>query len=274
MAKVQRGRGRELSVVNVLGRPVPIVGEYLSYLSARGCSPNTVRAYAYDLAHLWSFLDREQLVWNKMTSERAVDFLLFLRRETSRRRGSPRSLVLMTHDRKTMRSRLSPASVNRALAATSSFYEWAVLSGRLRGTNPISRTSERASFRVADRHRPFLQGIARKPVSARILRVKTVRRLPRPLAADQIERLFAVLRCARDVALLRLMLDGGGRLKFSATATSRNGSSACWPISVNHSRRSDELPTSTRGRPGGPSYGLRGRAGYDFAPLDRCPDKN
>jgi hypothetical protein len=79
------------------------VGEFLNYLVARGWPPNTIRADAYDLGHFWSFLEREELIWNTLTSERAVDFLIFLRRETSKLRGSPRSLVLVTPDRETMR---------------------------------------------------------------------------------------------------------------------------------------------------------------------------
>jgi len=211
MAKVHRDPTRELFVVDEFSRPVPIVSDFLNYLTARDCSPNTVRAYAYDLAQFWCFLEPKQLTWTALTTELAVEFLTHLRRETSRRRGSSRSLVLMTSDRRAIPSRRSPATVNRTLAAVSSFYEWAGLSGRWRGSNPISRAGERASFHVTDRHRPFLLGIKRGSPSARVLSVKTIRRLPRPLSDDQIERLFAQLRCERDRALLRLMLDGGLR---------------------------------------------------------------
>jgi integrase/recombinase XerD len=64
---------------------------------------------------------------------------------------------------------------------------------------------------VSDRHRPFLAGIARRSTTKRPLRVKVARRLPRPLSANQLQRLFAALRCCRDIALVRLMLDGGLR---------------------------------------------------------------
>ena len=43
------------------------------------------------------------------------------------------------------------------------------------------------------------------------MQVKTVRRLPRPLDADQVAALLGALRCGRDLALVRLMLDGGLR---------------------------------------------------------------
>jgi integrase/recombinase XerD len=211
MAKVHRDRTRGLSVIDEFSRPVPIVSDYLSYLTARDCSPNTVRAYAYDLAQFWCFLELKQLIWKDLTTELAVEFLMHLRRETSCQLGASRSLVLMTSDRKALPSRRSPATVNRALAAVSSFYEWAGMSGRWRGSNPISQADKRASFQVTDRYRPFLLGIRRGRPSARVLSVKTIRRLPRPLSGDQIERLFAELRCERDRALLHLMLDGGLR---------------------------------------------------------------
>jgi integrase/recombinase XerD len=88
MAKVHRDRTRGLSVIDELSRPVPIVSDYLSYLTARDCSPNTVRAYAYDLAQFWCFLGLKQLSWNDLTTELAVQFLMHLRRETSRRLGA------------------------------------------------------------------------------------------------------------------------------------------------------------------------------------------
>ena len=45
----------------------------------------------------------------------------------------------------------------------------------------------------------------------RYVRVKTVQRLPRPLSDVQVARLLEALRCQRDLALVRLMLDGGLR---------------------------------------------------------------
>jgi integrase len=93
----------------------------------------------------------------------------------------------------------------------SSFYDWAILAGRFDGSNPIARVTDRALLRAADRHRPFLAGISRQPATRRALQVKTIRRLPRPLDTDQVKALLEALRCRRDLALVRLMLDGGLR---------------------------------------------------------------
>lgn len=45
--------GLEVHLVDDSGRAVEVVDAYLRFLAARGCSPNTVRGYAYDLLHLW-----------------------------------------------------------------------------------------------------------------------------------------------------------------------------------------------------------------------------
>lgn len=211
MAKVHTNSTREPAVVDESGLPVSVVSDFLDYLAARDCSPNTVRAYAYDLAQLWSFLEIKKIAWTELTTELAVELLIRLRGETTRRRGPSRSLVLKASGGKAVPSRRSPATVNRAMAAISAFYVWAGLSARRHGANPIARGTHHASYPVSDRHRPFLLGIARSHSSTRLLSVKTVRRLPRPLPDDHVERLVAELRCARDIALVRLMLDGGLR---------------------------------------------------------------
>jgi integrase len=106
---------------------------------------------------------------------------------------------------------LSPATVNRALAAVSAFYDWAILYGRFAGPNPITRITDRSIMMVSDRHRPFLAGIAPLPPLGRTMRVRTPRRLPRPLDPEQVARLLPELRTRRDLAMVRLMLDVGLR---------------------------------------------------------------
>src|SRR5260370_39745768 len=61
MASVSVRRGGSVrdvtaALVDSSGGVIPVASEFLSYVSLRGCSPNTVLTYAYDLAHLWRFL--------------------------------------------------------------------------------------------------------------------------------------------------------------------------------------------------------------------------
>ena len=127
------------------------------------------------------------------------------------RRGRPRAPSLAAAGGKIADARLSPATINRILAAVSSFYDWARMVGRFDGSNPIARVHDRAATRASERHRPFLTGIAGRESLRRALRVKTVRRLPRPLSSEQVAALLSQLRSRRDLALVRLMLDGGLR---------------------------------------------------------------
>jgi len=206
------GSKRPVEVLDGSGIAVPVAGDFLAHLAARGCSPNTVLAYGSDLGHLWHFLDAAKLGWEELTPKRAVDLLLHLRATPARHRGQPRTPVLASSEGAPAGSPgLSPATVNRALAAVSSFYDWAILAGRFGCPNPIARVVDRALVRVTDRHRPFLAGISRQQATQHVLQVKTVRRLPRPLDPDQVAALLGALRCRRDLALMRLMLDGGLR---------------------------------------------------------------
>ncbi len=153
-----------------------------------------------------------RLRWDALTPERAVDLLAHLRATPARRRGQPRTPVLATRDGAPAGPPgLNPATVNRALAAVSSFYDWAILAGRFGGPNPIVRVVGRALVRATERRRPFLAGISPAPETRRALQVKTARRLPRPLDEGQVAVLLDALRCRRDLALARLMLDGGLR---------------------------------------------------------------
>jgi site-specific recombinase XerD len=43
-------------LVDDQGEIIAVVAGFLRYLSARGCSPNTLSAYAHDLLHFYRFL--------------------------------------------------------------------------------------------------------------------------------------------------------------------------------------------------------------------------
>lgn len=206
-----------------LPESIAVVSEFLRYLEAKGCSPNTVRAYAFDLRHFAGFLERSSVNWDELTKGRAVELLLFLRSIPAKRRSVPST-----------GARLSPATVNRILAAVASFYEWAQLAGHFDSPSPFERVQARASFMISDRHRPFLSGIARRSTLKRPLRVKVPHRLPRPLTGEQLDSLFAALRSRRDVAIMRLMLDSGLRpgetlgLKLTDISYGRRRVTICW----------------------------------------------
>jgi integrase len=107
---------------------------------------------------------------------------------------------------------LAPTTVNRILAAVSSFYEYLILSAQLgERANPIEKRPDPSLAPVSERHRPFMGKASRQRPVRRSVRVKTVQRLPRPLSPDQVGALLATLRRWRDRAMILLMLEGGLR---------------------------------------------------------------
>lgn len=193
--------------------PIPEVQGFLRYLEIQGKSPNTVSAYAYDLKHFFSFLAKEGLTCEKFSAAESINLLEYLRYLPSRGTAQRFSPALASVDKNgEMVRRLSPTSVNRALAAVSSFYEYLIISGKLsEAENPISKRPDPAYARVSERHRPFMGKASRQRPVRRSVRAKTALRLPRPMTEEQIERFFAGLRRLRDRAAFLLMLQGGLR---------------------------------------------------------------
>jgi integrase/recombinase XerD len=200
-----------IELVDVEGRRVATVSQFLKYIAARGCSPNTVLAYAYDLAHLWTFLLVAQLRWDQLSVMQALDFLVYLRALPSKRRGGVRDIALVADRGTQVSAGLSGATVNRILVAVSCFYDWAILSDQVEIPNPMTKVEDRRILRISDRHRPFLEGVSRRRPMTRTIRAKTIRRLPRPMSDEQIDALLGALKSLRDNALVQLMLNAGLR---------------------------------------------------------------
>jgi integrase len=206
--QIARADGREVQLLDDDGCPVPAVDGYLRYLGARGCSPNTVRSYAYDLLHLWRFLEHAGLAWDDLRPRSSMDLLAFLRVEPTRSKAQRLSLATVGP---TGAVTLSASTINRILTGVGGFYEWAIAAELFDGVNPIQGRPDPAWQRVTDRHQPFMGEASRQRSARRVLKVREPRRLPRPLSDAQIEALFGKLACLRDRALLLLMLHGGLR---------------------------------------------------------------
>jgi integrase len=122
------------------------------------------------------------------------------------------SLNLCASDTQPPATHLSAATINRILAAVSSFYEYLIISGSWQKTeNPILKEFDHESIRVRDRHRPALGGASRQQPVRRVIRVRTVQRVPRPLTDEQVTQLCDSFQCLRNKAIFLLMLHGGLR---------------------------------------------------------------
>ncbi|GAA1185818.1 integrase [Kitasatospora gansuensis] len=94
----------------------------------------------------------------------------------------------------------------------SPFYEFLIASERYTGRdNPVVKKVDQAAARVPDRYRPPLANARRQQPVRRVLRVKTVEPVPRPMPAGVYRALVDELRTRRDLALLELMWEGGLR---------------------------------------------------------------
>jgi len=194
-------------------QPIAVVSQFLHHLRARGYSPNTLSAYAYDLLHFTRFLSQEHLTYEEFTPAYSLAFLDYLSHIPSRRQAQRASLVLCTTtDDGRPTTRLSPATINRTFAAVSSFYEYLILSGHLKHSeNPMLKEDDYATSRVSERHQPFMGHDSRQRPIRRTVRVKTIQYLPRPLSDEEIKLLRASLHRWRDKAMFLLMLQGGLR---------------------------------------------------------------
>ena len=203
--------GATILVTDIDGNAVDPICSFVGYLGAKAYSPNTALAYARDIIHLWTFLSTQGIHWTSFSPELSAAFLEYLRSVQANRKRRDTSIRLVVSDGAAVRQGLSAATINRILVAVDGFYRWAIFTGAFRGPNPIVRRQDRTSWRVSDRHKPFLAGISRHTPEIRELRLKTVQRLPRPMSQNHVESLLAATRNLRDRSLILLMLNGGLR---------------------------------------------------------------
>ena len=198
---------RSVVLVDGDGASVDVACRFLDYLIETGGSPNTAVAYAYDLRYLFEFLDERDLDWTQFQPSIAFDLLGWLRRRPCRRRVQ--QLGLSTAG--PQGGVLAPATVARALAAVSSFYDWAVATERFRDDNPLHRRRDLALARVPARHQSFTGSASRQIPTRRDVRVRVPARLPRPMSDVEVTALLDSMANLRDLAMVLLMLDGGLR---------------------------------------------------------------
>ena len=192
--KVQRiiladGGERSWIVLSDEGQPVVEVNAYLLYLHHLGRSPNTVRAYAHHLRLFYEFLNDRQFSWKQLVLNDLASFVGWLRQSPV-----------------TCRQR-SDATINVILAAVGSLYEY---QDRLGTETEISRSRR---FGAKSPYKPFLHHINRRQsLRQAVMRVQTTQRLPKVLAAADIQRLLDACSHRRDRLLLSLLYESGMRI--------------------------------------------------------------
>lgn len=201
--------GSEAESWTLLGRdlvPFEPVERFLAYLAAIERSPNTVKAYAHDLKDWLTYLDGKDLDWQAVTLENVAGFVGWLRLPPEARDGRVAVLPTVAHH-------CSASSVNRKLAAVTSFYEFqarhGVDVGKLLTT--IHPAGRRGSSPTS--YKPFLHHVTKgQPERRRTIKLKTGRPRPKILTAEQVQTILDSCDHLRDRLLFALLLDTGVRI--------------------------------------------------------------
>jgi integrase len=186
--------------------PVEPVEGFLAYLAAIERSPNTVKAYAHDLKDWWAYLAGRGRDWQVVDLEEVVGFVAWLRLPPEARDG--RVLVLPS-----VEHHCSASSVNRKLAAVTSFYEFHARRGvdvarLLTAVHPAG-----PHHGTATSYKPFLHHVTKnKPQRHRVIKLKASRSRPRVLTASQAQAILDACDHLRDRLLFAVLLDTGVRI--------------------------------------------------------------
>jgi integrase len=180
-------------------------GQVLAYLAAVEKSPNTIKAYAHDLKDWWDYLTGHGVGWRVATLEDVAGFVAWLRLPPEARDGKVAVLPTVEHH-------CSASSVNRKLAALTSFCEFHArhgvdLAGLLVRMQPAGRRGSASSYK------PFLHHVTKnKPERRRAIKLKTSPPRQEVLTAKQVQAILDACEHLRDRLLFAVLLDVGVRI--------------------------------------------------------------
>lgn len=182
-----------------------LVNEYLSYLSDRNYSPQTVRVYGFSLLAFCRWLTSEGVELDVVDTDVLLRYLAVCRKATVPGRPGPN--VLRLDGRRA--DGYAPATVNNRLAAVSGLFEFRAMRNP-DAKNPVPRGREARRLSSGERN-GLLAHVARRPRQRSALRVRESQRLPRALDAGDVVALVGSLRTWRDRAMAGLMVFCGLR---------------------------------------------------------------
>ena len=201
--------GSEAESWTVLGDdqgPVVPVERFLGYLTSIEKSPNTVKAYAHDLKDWFTYLTGHDLDWQVVTVEDVAGFVAWLRLPPAGRGGKVAVLPIVE-------SHCSAASVNRKLAALTSFCEFHARHGVVSLAGLLATMQPAGHRGSATSYKPFLHHVTRSgPQRRRTIKLKTARLRPKVLTAAEAQTILDACDHLRDRLLFALLLDCGVRI--------------------------------------------------------------
>lgn len=182
------------------GRDLELANRFLKHLETRAFSPQTVRAYAYDLLSFFRFCSARDLTLADVVPSDLFGYLEWQREQ----RAPPASKVVR------IREWLgpAPATMNRRIAAVRGLFEFAVQTG-LRDENPVPAARRASGLREKPRGLLGHLGRRRPRTGGRL--VRQAKRLPESLDPKEVAGFVADLGTHRDRAMALAMLLGGLR---------------------------------------------------------------
>jgi site-specific recombinase XerD len=140
--------------------PLEPVERFLGYLSSIEKSPNTVKAYAHDLKDWFTYLTGRDRDWRVVTVKDVASFVAWLRLPPEARDGKVAVLPTVEHH-------CSTASVNRKLAALTSFCEFHARHGvNLAGLLVTMQPAGRRGAGSVTSYKPFLHHVTKSGPNA------------------------------------------------------------------------------------------------------------
>jgi site-specific recombinase XerD len=188
--------------------PLEPVERFLAYLASIEKSPNTAKAYAHDFLKDWfTYLAGHDLDWHAVTVEDVAGFVAWLRLPPEARNGKVAVLP-------TVRHHCSEASVNRKLAALTSFCEFHARHGvELAGLLTTMQPAGRRGAGSATSYKPFLHHVTKSaPQRRRTIKLKASRPRPKVLTVTEVQTILDACDHLRDRLLFALLLDCGVRI--------------------------------------------------------------
>ncbi len=179
------------------------IQRYLTSLSTSR-SPNTVKAYGSDLKMWWAFLSGKNLDWRNVNLHQDLaDFAYWLRV------GQISKVISL----QPVEAKRSEKTINRAITAVSTFYEYHLCSQTVDFNNFEGFHAVYKAGKIKSRTRGILAGIATgKPTKDKLVKLKETKKFPGCLTDQQIETLVNACNNLRD-KLMILMFNGTGMRK-------------------------------------------------------------
>ena len=169
------------------GKPLNLANWFLVAIKTRGLSEKTARAYAFDLLvfYRWWFECKPKKGIKSITTFDLQGWIVYQREKGAK-----------------------PASINRRLSTVESFYKFS-FGKEIPRSNRVAYAQPRG--RKRGRRKLGMLTVRRQSSLAPSIRVKVPKPLLNPLEAEEIHRIFKVLKTYRDEIIVLLMLFCGLR---------------------------------------------------------------